>query len=260
MKRITINKKKSHILLITLLATTLMLAGCGNQNSEAVVNESSSDNVVETTVTPTDESEPAPTEAPMSESEKAIIELSADEYYVDYPISLEDGKKVYIERVPSFEFYPDSADGGERTNLDKYNEENMLSTTLAMHADKSAGETRAVIVYNMDNDYSFINWCINGDTSGFTYNVSEPENWNNGITAYRVDSDYGYDYILTDYVLYSQLDDDSVIKVYIQGFLGSYYSDGEQLLEEHEAILNFYRTAENPFVVVDPATTDVVIK
>ena len=248
------NKIRKRVLLATAIVLIIpcVLTGCKNKDTDSTESETTTEEI--TTATEVDT-----TTEVTEEPEKETLELSADEYYVDYPLNLEDGRQVYVKIVPSLGFYPEKEHPAVGTNLAAYTEMKQLITTLSVHADKGIGETSASVVYEMDNDYSFINYCIEGNVSGFTYEVSEPENWDNGIIAYKVDSDYGSDYVLTDYALYYPLEGDAVIKVYISGFLGDYYTSGEEFQEEHEEILNFYRTEENVFIVVDPEEVEVVV-
>lgn len=247
-------KNKKHIL-ITVLAILIiscgLLVGCNNSEKETL-----SENEVESTATPEATIEPEETaeSASITEPEKLAIELSADEYYVDYPLALEDGRQVYVKIPPLVNFYPAEEQYTDITYLDTYASSNYLITKLS-------ADSEASVSYEIDNgDYTFINWCMEWEEESWSYEVSEPENWENGIKAYRIDAVFGGGDKTTQYVLYYPLEDDLLVLIDIDGFLGTpYLLDDGELPEENEKILDFYRTEENLFVVVDPETTDVVV-
>lgn len=64
----------------------------------------------------------------------------------------------------------------------------------------------------------------------------------------------------TTYLLYYQLDDKYTVEIYISGFIGSgYLRTSDELYEEFLKVLEFYRTEENMFILVDPETTEVMV-
>lgn len=249
---------KNIMLLISMFVVIFALVGCGKKSeSTTAENIATESDASATDATATDSTE-------IPEPEKDILELSADEYYVDYPISLDkndvehSGKQVYVKIPPLLNFYPEGEHVVHGTNLEAYNTINYFITNLFMDTDNVV--STAWVSYEMDNDYSFINYCIEGEVSGFKYEVGEPEEWDNGITAYKVDMVYDGGDKTTFYALYYPLDEVNTILVYIDGFIGTLYAYGEgELPEEQEEILNFYRTEEKPFIVVDPEDVEVIV-
>ncbi|MBP3621919.1 MAG: hypothetical protein J6J16_09185 [Lachnospiraceae bacterium] len=249
---------KNIMLLISMFAVFFALTGCGKKG-ESTTGENIA---TESDASATDATQTASTEMP--EPEKDILELSADEYYVDYPISLDkndvehSGKQVYVKIPPHLNFYPNGKNVVHGTNLEAYNTINYFITNLSMDTENVV--STAWVSYEIVNDYSFINYCIEGEVSGFNYEVGEPEEWDNGITAYKVDMVYDGGDKTTFYALYYPLDEVNTILVYIDGFIGTLYAYGDgELPDEHEEILNFYRTEKKPFIVVDPEEVEVIV-
>lgn len=243
--RKNIFNKKRNILLIMMLTTVLTFSGCGSKKETTTTEEIVSE--TETTEELTTES------TEVVESEKETIELSAEEYYVDYPLSLDDGRQVYVKIAPLTSFYPEVVYSGGVSNSEVYTTQNRLITNLS-------ADSGAVVTYEMDDgEYYFINWCKEWQ-DGWYYDVNEPENLDNGIVEYKVDAVYEDGFKTTLHALYYTLDDGSAILICIDGFLGtpSLLENGE-LPEEHEEILNFYRTEEDLFIVVDPEEVEVIV-
>lgn len=261
MKKMQDTKKKRQFLAITVIAIFVFVSGvfvgCGNEGANDKTDETTSESeVAEGSASELTEE---PVSAPALEPEKEILELSANEYYVDYPLCLEDGRKVYVKIVPGLSFYPDGLSAqGDATCLEKYSGSNYFVTALSMDSDNIISE--AIVSYEIDKGYSFINYCEeNKDTLAWTYEVGEPELWDNGITAYEIASLFGDDSKTIMHILYYPLNDEVSISIFISQFLGSsYLLENGELKEEHEKIMEFYRTEEKPFIIVDPETTDVV--
>lgn len=250
MKRFTIPKKKKSISFISVLAilvlTSGVMVGCGNQSAEIVTDEVISENVAEETATRVTE----PTE--VTEPEKITITLSADEYYVDYPLVLEDGRQVYVKIAPDLNFYPDYTGSSPSTNIQIYEEYGRLTATL------SDDELLSEVSYSAEMDYETIIWMMNPPDIEWSYEIAEPENWSTGIIAYSMVQFFpSAGGTREQYILYYPLDNEYQVLINICGFVGEWGSD--QLPEEQQAILDFYRTEENLFVVVDTETVDVVV-
>ncbi len=245
--------KKRHFSIIIVMAILVLLSGllvgCNSQDVDSTVNEIES--VEESTEDTTSESASAITE--ISEPKSATITLSASEYYVDYPLALEDGGQVYVKMAPNLHFYPD---GVEVTScLQRYEEMNELHTHLSMDSDNHVSE--AGVDYGIEKDYELINWMMNPEGVEWSYKISEPETWDSGIIAYSLEQIWTSGKTNEQYILYYPLDDEYQVVININYFVGDLAD--EQLPEEQQAVLDFYRTEENAFVVVDPKEVDVVI-
>lgn len=245
-------KSKQHIL-ITVLAMLIifcgLFVGCNNSTEETL-----SGNEVESQVTSevTTEPEERAESDSITELVKATIELSADEYYVDYPLELEDGRQVYVKIVPNLNFYPDYNSSGAGTNMQIYEEYDRLTTTL------SDDELKSDVSYSIEKDYETINWMLNPQDVEWSYEIDKPENWATGIIAYSLEQIYtSAGGAREQYILYYPVDNEYQVLINICGFVGEWGSD--QLFEEQQAILNFYCTEENAFVIVNPKEVEVII-
>lgn len=249
-------------LAVGVAAAGLIVAG-GLALRNALKDDKTNDNV--TTEVISTERDVSDTEVIVTDTtvvEKEILELDEDEYYVDYPISLDSndlehsGKQVYIKRPPLLSFYPDGKHVLHGTNAEAYNNTaSYFVTNFSMNTNNVV--SMAMVSYDMDSDYSYINHYIEGEVSGFGFEVGEPEKWDNGISAYKVDMIYDSGDKTTFYALYYPVDEFNAILIHIDGFVGTLNSY-EDLSAEQEEILNFYRTEEKLFIVVDPETTEVV--
>lgn len=247
MKNVISHKNKTYIVGVILLTTIFIFIGCGNRNLDTAVNKTISENRAE--------SEGLTYEtADASESEGKKLCISAEEYYVDYPLILPDGRQVYIKKVPNLHFYPNGIEVLGMSCLWRYTYENYFITAFALNSEKRISD--AEISYKIEKDDSYINSLIEDE---LWYSVSEPEEWENGITVYEIEMKI-MDAKTTSYLLYYRLDDEFSISIDITGFLGdSYLLDNGELIEENEEIFNFYRTEENLFIVVDPKITEVIV-
>ncbi len=243
---------KKFLAIMLAMGMSLSLAACG---SSAGSEDKGNDTTAEA-------STDAETTEATTEAEKEIIELSADEYYVDYPISLDDndvehtGKQVYVKIAPLMNFYPEKEHYEGETYFDDYADSNYFITII------STDNGSATVSYEMDKgDHYFINWCKEFVDQSWYYEVSEPETWDNGIVAYEVKSIYDDQGSNTvQYVLYYPLEDGSEMMVCTSNFIGSPHLVVPGFQESHDTIMEFYRTAEDLFVVVDPETMEVVVK
>lgn len=243
---------KKFLVIMLAMGMSLSLAACGS-------SAGSEDKGNDTTAEASTEAET--TEA-TTEVEKEVVELSADEYYVDCPISLDPddvehtGKQVYVKIPPLMNFYPDREKYDGITYYEDYLNTDYFFTIIESEDDS------ATVSYEMDEgDHFFINWCKEFEGDMWSYEVGEPETWDNGITAYKVTSIYDDTGSNTvQYVLYYPLEDGSEMMVCTSGFLGSPHLAPQGFQESHDTIMEFYRTAEDLFVVVDPETMEVVVE
>lgn len=256
MKRTEVISKKRHIIFFTIIMIFVifagMLAGCDKQAAETLSGETTSENEAES------ESVEAPmpedVEEPVSEIEKETIELSPDEYYVDYPLVLEDGRKVYIKIAPNLHFYPDGVLASDMTCLQRYEEWNELQTHISMESDNNVSE--AGVTYGIEKEYELINWMMNPNDVDWSYKISKPKNWDSGIIAYNLKQIWETGETQEQHILYYPMNEYQVV-ININYYVGDFAD--EQLPEEQQAVLDFYCTEDNLFVVIDPETTDVVV-
>ena len=165
-----------------------------------------------------------------------------------------------------FQFYPEATFGrmeGDRfiTCLEQYNAEigpNFM-TALSVDSDNRIAEAQAAY-YIANNDKLGIDAMkqVQGDFD-WTYEFSDPEDYGNGIIVYQMDTIYDGS-TTTTHFLYYQLDDKYTVEICISGFIGSgYLQTSDELYEEFLKVLEFYRTEENMFILVDPETTEVMV-
>ncbi|MBE5885409.1 MAG: hypothetical protein E7284_03295 [Lachnospiraceae bacterium] len=64
----------------------------------------------------------------------------------------------------------------------------------------------------------------------------------------------------TTHFIYYQLDDKYTVEIGVFGFIGTgNLQTSNELNEELLKVLEFYRTEENMFILVDPETTEVMV-
>lgn len=174
-------KRKNVLSFLAVLILAMAITGCGAASQED--NSSTKENV-------TSDSTTEPTTQPTEEPADEYYGLSQDEYYVDCPIVLEDGRLVFVKKVPNLQYYPEGKENADgETCLEEYEKSNKTFTTsLSMDEDNIITKTQ--VVFEIAFDHSFVN------TMSEWYDISTPEIWDNEVTSYQI-SGYGMkNYIL----------------------------------------------------------------
>lgn len=242
------------------------------------VSETASEN---TTVAESEASEIETTIAETTEEETvqpAVIEMSGEGYYADYPIVSED-KVVYVRCISGFDFYADEVNPiRDKTFYDIYIEGGMFFLDLFSGPDalNPPFAYDQYIAISINGTYN-INWFMENETTGLDgvdndyFEIGVPEVCENGITIYELRTHYLYEYdesIQTFYILEYQIDDNNCITIALYNFVQNEWIDKDPVIDsgsndnygpaghedELEAILEFYRTVEDPFLVVDKDT------
>jgi len=218
--------RKKFLIPVILMSCALVMSACGSENTtpveETVVVEETEAPVVET---------PEVEETIDSEIEE-VIELS-EEYLVDYPFN----NNIYVKLAPGTSFNPENTTGmfSDMTNLDKY-ENNVIFVDI----DNSDGYY--TYSYNSITDANY--YVAYGETEDFlTYEIINVEECENGFTISTVretveETDYTQASVSDIYILEYKIDESNKITLQLM--------DANQSSE----YLDFYRTTENPVVVV----------
>lgn len=223
-------KRKNVLSFLAVLILAMAITGCGAASQED--NSSTKENV-------TSDSTTEPTTQPTGEPADEYYGLSQDEYYVDCPIVLEDGRLVFVKKVPNLQYYPEGKENADgETCLEEYEKSNKTFTTsLSMDEDNIITKTQ--VVFEIAFDHSFVN------AMSEWYDISTPEIWDNEVTSYQI-SGYG----MKNYILYYPLDDKYSMYIGIWGFIND---EGENFEDELEELFEFYRTEQDVFVVIGSA-------
>lgn len=273
-------KKVISVLVSTSMAFIVFGCSVDSGKDQDVASEELSETTSEnTTAVESEESETVTSETTEKETESTkIIEASSDGYYVDYPLVSED-KTVYIRCVPGFDFYADSIDVLYNTTYyERYLESNMKGLYLFSGPDavNRGFEAFDPYVYVSLNSPFNIDWYLENTDTGYdevdndSFEISVPEVCENGITICEIKVHFTYEYddmIQTDYLLQYQIDDDNWITIGLDCFVANewidkdpYINSGEVHLgpsgyeEGLEVVLDYYRTVEDPFLIVDKGT------
>ena len=240
--------------------------GCSDDSGKKQAEVSG--HVTETSREETSAAEPetSETETTTSETEETVetkvINVSSEEYLADYPLFSED-KTVYVRCVPGFDFYADETDPFYETNYyEEYVDGKMVRLVLFSGPDAVDGfpGTDPNIQIYLNSSYGvdrFINEAETGwGDAGNHFEVGVPEVCANGITIYEINvhNDAGLeDGDQTIYMLEYHYNDKNLITISLYYFVPNGNIEGYE--EGLEAVLNFYRTVEDPFLVVDKGTT-----
>lgn len=263
------------------------IVGCSSSSGkdQGVISEDTTETTSEqTSIT---ESEETVTETSASETTEEetetppVIDISSDGYYTDCPLFLED-RTVYVRCVPGFDFYADSIDPlYDTTYYDRYLESNMTSLYLFSGPDAvdRGFEAFDPFVYVYLNSPFNIDWYLENADTGYEgvdndfFEIGEPEVYENGIAICEIKVHFTYEYddmIQTDYLLQYQIDDDNWITIGLKCFVANEWIDKDPIInsgdtslylgpsgyeEGLESVLEFYRTVEDPFLIVDKGTT-----
>ena len=276
-----VNYMKRAISVLACITLAFVVFGCSADsgkdqelNSEEVSETTSEETTVAESETETTDSEP--TEETV---QPPVIEMSSEGYYADYPIFSED-KTVYVRCIPGFDFYADEVNTEwDKTFYDRYIEGGMS------YLDLFSGPDALNPPFAFDpyievamNDSFDINWYMEREETGWDgvendyFEISVPEVCENGITICEIRAHYTYEYdesIQTFYVLEYQINDKNYITINMFNFLPNEWIDTDPVIDsctpenegptgyedDLEVILEFYRTVEDPFLVVDKGTT-----
>lgn len=275
-------KRISALFVCAVLAFGIIGCSSGSGKDQDVISEDTTETTDEqTSIIESDETvtETSASETTAEETETPpVIDISSDGYYADYPLVSED-KTVYIRCVPGFDFYADSIDTLYNTTYyDRYLESNMKGLYLFSGPDAVSRGFEAFdpYVYVSLNSPFNIDWYLENTDTGYdgvdndSFEISVPEVCENGITICEIKVHYIYEYddmIQTDYLLQYQIDDDNWITIGLDCFVANEWIDKDPYInsgEVHigpsgyeeglEVVLDYYRTVEDPFLIVDKGT------
>ena len=222
------------------------------------------------------ESEAEEVEAVTEETAETVIEISASEYFTDYPLDM-DGQKAYVKCPPAVDYYPDimiftDANTGNPYTAEMYY--NDWKRVLYLFLDDGASIFGPNVVYSVTDTYSnpleyYEDKIANPDEYDGTYAISEPEYLGNGLIYWEVtytyesivsvfaadsadDLEYTYsEFTDYTYILEYQSNEDTIITISLNMFnMGM----TENPIDELELLLDFYRTTEDPIIVVPDGT------
>ena len=272
-------------LISVLISTTMAFVVFGCSVGTAKDLSLNSEDVSETTGEKTDvtESEETVTETSASETTEEetenppVIDISSDGYYTDYPLFLED-RTIYVRRVPGFDFYADVMDPLlNKTYYDQYIENNKNGFLLFSGPDaanRGFDSFDPYVSFDLNNRFG-INWHVENAETGLesidndSFEIGEPEVCENGITIYEIKWHCTYEYEAvteTIYLLEYRIDDDNLMVISLQNFLANEWIDTDPIIntgdmslysgpsgyeEGLNGVLDYFRTAEDPFLIVD---------
>ena len=272
--------KKICALLIC-AATAFLVFGCASDSGKDQIE--SSESAIETSEeeTSTTVAESVETEASTETTEESVTPLvieADDGYYVDYPLDM--GQQyIYVRCIPGFDFYPDEVDD----NMNESWYERYINSDMTYFMLFSSPETADINGKNAGvsvtlNGQFDIDWIIENAETGWASDVTsfieigEPEICENGIKIYEVKTTIlndDVDFIQTDYFLEYEIDDANKITIDMNGFVPTTViskNPGDTYFDENppgpvgfegylEPILDFFRTTEDPFLIVDKDAT-----
>ena len=168
------------------------------------------------------------------------IDISEREYLTETPIAAD--KDIYIKYPP----YMTYSDG---------------FTTLYLSKEKTDSASDPCVSYYMSNmvlmnlDFYMERGASGydvGDGIVFYYSVNELETCASGAKLYRIDESYSYSEAVKTFYLVVFPYGNETIEAEIRGF-GTEMSS-EYYAKELEAVLNFFRTCKDPFLIVERGT------
>ena len=283
---VTIMNMKKICALFVCIAMVFGVFGCSADSgadqaeSSAEVSETESDetSAVDTETVETEEI----TETTEETVTLPVVELTGDEYYADYPLVAEK-HNVFVRCIPGFDFYPDGVyEVLDQTWYEFYVDEGMddlMLFTSADTADKS-DLANAYIEVALNADYD-LDWFVENAETGYfgdgtTYfEIGEPEVCDNGITICEIKQTFINEYVDivdTFYVIEYQIDETDSITIRMFGFVQQTWIDkdpdiinyadenpGPTGFEDYlQPVLDFYRTEEEPFLVLDKDVNVIV--
>ena len=205
--------------------------------------------------------------------EAPAFEISASEYYADYPLKYEDSW-VYVRRIPGVDFYPDAYDWVLGNTWDDIYASDMLFLDMftSEEAVDSTFDPMVQVSIYTSMDLAWFEERTEGNPDGGDdyYVISEPEVCSNGITIYKIDHCFpgdGFILVNTFYYLEYQMDDGSVFYIRIDHFEPEQWIDTDDsdmvdfsnntptgYEDDLQTILDFCRTTEELFLVVPDGT------
>ena len=215
--------------------------------NEDVTSGSATDTTTETTET--------------TDITEAAYEISESEYLADYPVP-GNGIMVYFKLAPEIDFYPDAKEPSlGYTYGDYYNSSINSDAGLAEVVCMVDEGSNAKVIFTCNPAYTIDDYIENADVGifgdgSFTHTISEPEILENGFKIYTVETDFGLE-TTTQYFIEYQIDENNLFRIYTTGFNEAFSDPVYQT--ELESILNYYRTVENPILVVDKDTPVVIV-
>lgn len=242
--------KKVAVLLSVSALSISILCSCGKKEevSTTAVNEITENTSEETMLSEITEPE---TEEEITDDE--VSEIS-DEYLADYP--LQNGSvSVFIKLPDGLDYYPDAIIDSVNTSCkDDYDNYNsiILRTSYVNYED---GYRNINVYYSLNPEIN-IDWYIENKDLGWNngqyerFEIVEPETLANGIIINKIEAvqiDSG-ELITTMYLLTYSIDESNTIQVE--------FSDAT-VEDQAERVLDFYRTEENPFYIMDYNTTTI---
>ncbi len=213
-----------------------------NTTVAVVVNES------ETSMTENEADIIETTTEETSEITAPVIELSASEYYVDYPLHI-DGKSIYVKKPTDELQFSDSIST-------IYNDNNAIDLNYYYDSTSPFGTTETsyinVRIFVNEGSYAATMNSLN-DLDDFEgeIDVTLKESYDNGIVVYRIDQHYDTNDVL-QYDFEWAIDDKTSITILLfDTGIDPFGESGDKL-----AVLEgFYRETEDMFLIVDEGST-----
>ncbi len=214
---------KQKFVIILLTVGILTLAGCSSESNSTVNHSSTEDYPVDTVVSESTDFANAVsteqvetelmenTEIELTESTVSVIDdnegpiITREDYFTDYPLTLNSGELVYVGRVPGFDFYPDiEYKVQDLTCLQDYKENDILAFFPGVCSAYGMQFVSGCEMHVLHNEAGYyINYWSN-------YTTTEIESFDNGLsyTLYEMSWKDGH-YI--KYVLIANIGDEEIV-------------------------------------------------